>query len=291
MAWLEPVILAIVASYVILQSRREEHPGRFLVQLALTALVGGLAEESCIRAYGFYAYAPVWRLMVGHVPLLVVLVWPVVIHSASQLAGALFPPSRRAPHAVHGLLTGLLVLSDAALIEPVAVQAGLWSWSEPGLFRVPLIGVLGWAFFGGLCAATFAAARRRGPSLVAASRVLATALPLVLVGTHVALLAIWWGLLRWIHGPLPDAASVVSAWVVAVTLALVLWRSRAGTRVSAPTLLLRVPAAAFFFALLGCTWPGSSGLPLYVAAFVPPYLLLTAQSLLRRPVLDVRVAP
>ena len=42
------------------------------------------------------------------------------------------------------LAAGLLILFDAALVEPVAVSAGLWSWSESAVLGVPLIGIAGW---------------------------------------------------------------------------------------------------------------------------------------------------
>ena len=45
------------------------------------------------------------------------------------------------------LLGAAIVLADASLIEPIAVRAGLWRWTEPGLFAVPLVGIVGWAFF------------------------------------------------------------------------------------------------------------------------------------------------
>ena len=43
------------------------------------------------------------------------------------------------------LVGALIVLADASLIEPVAVASNLWAWTEPGLFAVPPIGILGWA--------------------------------------------------------------------------------------------------------------------------------------------------
>ena len=73
---------------------------------------------------------------------------PVVILSALELAESLTKTRTT-------LLCAAIALADAALIEPVAVRAGLWRWHEPGLFGVPPIGILGWAFF------TFVAGRMR----------------------------------------------------------------------------------------------------------------------------------
>src|SRR5208283_4385299 len=80
------------------------------------------------------------------VPLLVVLIWPLVIHSAWDLVRQW---QVREGWAI-SLATGAVVLTDASLMEPVAVRAGLWSWSEPGIFHVPPIGLLGWGCFAAL---------------------------------------------------------------------------------------------------------------------------------------------
>ena len=56
-----------------------------MARLALMALAGWLNEESCILLYRFYNYSPEWTISIAHVPLLVVLIWPLVIHSAWDL--------------------------------------------------------------------------------------------------------------------------------------------------------------------------------------------------------------
>src|SRR3954465_1154321 len=75
---------AIVALYV--AARRDAIP-----TLALLAVAGFVGEDSVIRAYGFYFYSPRWPLFLDRVPLLIVLIWPVVIHSAWRLGRALAP--------------------------------------------------------------------------------------------------------------------------------------------------------------------------------------------------------
>ncbi|MCS6913140.1 MAG: carotenoid biosynthesis protein, partial [Myxococcota bacterium] len=143
MALLQGVCVVILGIY--LARRLRTGPGERRValrRLGLLALASWVGEDSLIRAYGFYHYAAGWALFVDQVPLLIVGIWPVVVDSAWRLAGHLV----RGPRAV-ALVGGCLVLTDAALIEPIAVAAGLWSWSEPGLFGVPPIGMLGWAVF------------------------------------------------------------------------------------------------------------------------------------------------
>jgi len=278
---LEAIVLAIVAGYVAVQLRREPRPARFVGRLLLTAAAGAVAETSCIRMYGFYAYDAGWRLWLDRVPLAVALVWPVVIHSASQLAGALLSPTARASSRLRSLVTGLLVLTDAAFIEPVAVHAGLWRWTEPGVFGVPTIGVLGWAFFAAACAAFFDLAEATTDRLARALR-MASAAGLVVVSTHAALLATWWGLLRRLPPTAPEAWVAATAWALSAGLLTIVRRRRPGARIPPVVLLLRVPAAGFFVALLALHWPETVDLPLYAAAFVPPYVLMTAQSLGRR---------
>ena len=58
---------------------------------ALLAVAGFLGEDSVIRAYGFYFYSPRWHLFLDRVPLMIVVIWPVVIHSAWSLARRLAP--------------------------------------------------------------------------------------------------------------------------------------------------------------------------------------------------------
>ncbi len=131
--WLEPAALFIVLFYVVLQARREAEPRRFLLRLLLTAVSGFLVEESCIRLYGFYDYSPEWSVKIMHLPLLVLLIWPVVIHSAGELARGLFLRGRRGGAGWLALVGGALVFLDAAAIEPISVHSGLWYWTEPGL--------------------------------------------------------------------------------------------------------------------------------------------------------------
>jgi hypothetical protein len=244
---------AIVAFYVVTQQRRD--PGFWRVFLAI-ALGGFVGEDSMIRAYGFYFYAPRWHAFLDQVPLAIVLIWPVVIHSAWQLARQL-----TTARAMIALFAALIVLFDAALIEPVAVQAGLWWWTSPGFFAVPIIGVLGWAVFAGF--AVFARTWWQIP-LVAP------------ICTHVVLLALWWAALRWVSQPIAPLAAIATAWVASLACVILIVRRR--VHVARETIWARAPGALFFFALLvvhgiarDAAW-----LPLwpYALAFVPPYATL-----------------
>ena len=209
-----------------------------------------------IRAYGFYGYSPEWSVFLDQLPLTVALIWPVVIHSARDLAHAI--GARRV-----AVAAAALVFTDAALIEPVAVQSGLWTWFEPGFFGVPLIGVIGWAVFAGVTL-----------RLVERSAVVVILAPAAI--THLVLLASWWGGLRWVSAPIPDPVAVAVAWTLSVGACVAAYRSEAAARVPLVALLLRVPAAGFFFVLLARH--GDGLLVAFAVAFVPPYLLLTSRA-------------
>ena len=251
MLGLELACAAIVAVYAI--ARREAIPA--LVCLAVAGFVG---EDSVVRAYGFYYYSPRWHLFLDRVPLMIVVIWPIVIHSAWSLA------RRLAQRASAPLLGALLVLADASLIEPIAVHAGLWTWTEPGLFTVPPIGIIGWAYFAG---AAMACLERERPI---AAVVIA---PLV---THALLVASWWAAFKWVSRALPAAPFVVAAWLVLGALAVAAVRARPGRTNSGirKELLLRGPGAAFFFVLLSLYGRNSPALCAWSLAFVPPYLAL-----------------
>jgi hypothetical protein len=273
-AWVQPAAWAIVALYVTLQGMREARPQRFLLEMLLTASAALAAEESCIRLYGFYDYSNGWWGKVGHVPLLVLCIWPVVIHSATSLGKQLLTSSRRPTPgiAITAIAAGFLVLTDAALIEPIAVHAGLWHWTEPGLFHVPPIGIIGWALFAALCATVFATTSRR-PAVWSL-----LVLPATLIGTHLLLLAIWWGALRWVNHPVPSTLAAALAIGLSTVLCALILLTGIGRGVRRSDLLMRIPAATFFGALLVAHWPGYEALLFYFLAFTPPNIVLTLQA-------------
>lgn len=271
---------AIVAVFLVVRARMEARPGRLLRRLALMAAAGWIGEESCIRLHGFYFYDRAWSAFIGHVPLMILVIWPVVIQSARDVAGAALGPRPGSaaqarglwPRAGVTLLGAAIVLADASLIEPIAVQARLWSWTEPGLFAVPPIGILGWAYFAAACLVLFDTSDRRGGGLAFDALVLVVA-P---AATHALLIATWWGALRWVSGSIAPWPAVALAWAIALPLAARAWQAGTRRRIPRAVMLLRVPAAGFFFVLLAVR--GRDVLPLvaYALAFAPPYLAVTS---------------
>jgi hypothetical protein len=260
--------VVVVALYwgVRLARARPGDRGRIASRLAILSVAGWVGEDTVIRAYGFYGYAASWSLVLDRAPLLVACIWPIVIDSATQLA------RRIAPGRVV-LAAAALVLADAALIEPISVRAGLWAWTQPGVFAVPLIGVVGWAMFAGAAVAFFDAVdRRRGPAWADAAVVVVAPL-----ATHGMLVAAWWGAFKWVSAPLPEWAAVAAAWGASVALAWTAVRRGVGARVPLAELLVRLPGAAVFFVLLFASARGSPALVAWALAFVPPYLALVAR--------------
>ena len=263
---------AILALFAVVRVARDPDPARVLRRLALLAVASWIGEESCIHLYGFYFYSPAWSLHLDRVPLLIPLIWPVVILSAHDLARFVLRGPR--PLAVP-LLGAAIVLADASLIEPIAVASGLWTWTHPGLFAVPLIGIVGWSFFAGAAMAVFDRADRapRGAALCEA-----LVLVLAPAATHALLVATWWAAFRWAPGFVAPWPVVALAWALSITLAAYAWRAGLRRRIPPAFMWLRVPAAGFFFVLLALHGRDAAPLVAYALAFAPPYLALTAWS-------------
>lgn len=265
MIGLEFSCAAIVLVFLVVRARRHPNPQVFLRRMALMSVAGWISEDTVIRAYGFYYYSPKWSLIIDHVPLMIILIWPVVIHSAWDLARHLAGRGPRTPWIAAGF-----VLADAWLIEPVAVKSGLWWWTEPGLFDVPPIGVLGWSIFAWFVVTLFERAEARQDHLP-------TELGLLVVpavGSHLVLVGAWWAAFRWLNGTVPDLAGVSAAWLLSLGFTAWALRSRARRKVPFVEMLLRAPGAGFFFVLLALHGGDRMTLVAYALGFAPPYSAL-----------------
>jgi hypothetical protein len=247
---LELGCLLVVALWVVIRFLLGARRWVLVAEAAAIMVMAWASEQTCISFYGFYAYADRWRLMLGDVPLTVVVIWPVVVLSARDVIGAFMgvgirdPLPEAEPLSVARLaLASLMVVTfDAAFVEPAAVDAGLWAWTEPGVFGVPLIGIVGWGLFGAMMVG---ALELRG-------RTLGWAAPLLVVpALHLALLGLWWGLFRYVTLPLPDSVMAIAMMCVATAVAAVLARSPRSAVVPASLVLLRLPGALFFVVLMG----------------------------------------
>ncbi len=243
-----------------------------LIDYARLAVASWVGEESSVAVYRFYAYAPAWDARIHHVPLLVPLIWPLVILSAERVSRALAPGAGGAGRA---LLVGAIVTLDASLVEVVAVRAGLWSWAEPGHLSVPLIGILGWAYFA--ASASFVLDRTRG-----AWRWLVVLLaPL---GTHALLVLSWWGLFRWtLRGDLGTGSVRGIAAVGLFACFAAIGLRRLGRDIPLEEATPRMIAASLFLALLLTTAPTNVPLWIHTLAVAAPYVAATRFTASRSP--------
>ena len=272
MLHLELTAVSIIIISVACRPLEQPEKRQFLIRVALVSAAGWITEESCILLYGFYAYNPKWSLFLADLPLLVIVVWPLVVISAWELASQILHPG----HRLVPLAAGGIVLTDALFVETVSVQSGLWSWNEPGIFNVPPIGVFGWACFAFLFILIFEEGKRRNVTKWYYLR----ALLFPVIGTHAMLLSIWWGIFRWINIPVDPKIATGSAWAVSLFLIYAILKHRTGTHVEKNILLLRLPAAIFFFTLLALNARESALLVVFGIAFAAPYLTLMAQQYL-----------
>ena len=259
---LELACASIVTIWWLLRLPHEQQKMRLIAEGLTIAALAWAGEQTCIALYGFYSYAPRWQLMAGHVPLMVVCIWPVVVISARDLIRRLVGPD---PLRL-ALGVGLLVLADAAFIEPAAGAAGLWQWFEPGLLGVPPAGILGWAVYAALVVHALEHARGGGWSRRAG-------VLLVLPGLHVALLSVWWLALRWVSFAIPSSLVPMLGLGLSVLVTAIIIRRRVGVGLPLSLVLLRLPGALFFAALLAVAEPATAVIA-WAAAFVPPWLAL-----------------
>lgn len=265
--FVELASLGVLACFVALEHQRGN--GRASLSLGLALMVAAwLGEDTCIRLYGFYEYSPDWHFTLDKMPPMVALIWPFVILSDLKVMEAVL--GKNTPHLPWA--TGLLVTYDAALMEPIAVQAGLWHWSEPGIFGVPVIGILGWGYFA-------ATALWSWTRLSGAARF--SLIALAPLATHALLLVSWWGLLRWcLREPLAPSTLQLGSLLVSLVLSVAVWRAR--VCIGWETMGLRVLAAGIFGALLVLYGRSATELQLYLLPFVLPYLLACDWSALKR---------
>ena len=273
---LELCCVGVIVIWAVFRLRGEANRQDVMVRMAAVAVAAFVAEDTCIRLYGFYFYnRDRWTIFVDEVPLLVLCIWPVVITSGLDFLERLRVPPRHWFWAMCAL-----VVADAWFIEPAAVDAGLWHWTQPGPFNVPSIGVLGWGLFSvgvGLTAALRTKAVADGAGFRWPWMSVVVIAP---IACHVLLLLTWWGCFRWVPGPLPVPVLLALVWGSSLAVVGVVVRRR--PEGLGPLVWRRFPAAIFFFTLLAIYGRDDGDLPLvfWCLAFAPPWM---AMWLLARP--------
>ena len=98
MLLIEVAIIAGVLIYIVGHALKERKPSCVSETLSLFApWPPGWLKKAASDLYGIYNYNPVWNLFIAHVPLVVVVVWPALIHSAIVF-GVLFSAARKPFH-------------------------------------------------------------------------------------------------------------------------------------------------------------------------------------------------
>lgn len=238
-------LVVLAAAYALYLRQVPAHERRrVVIEMLLVAVGAWAAEETSIVRYAVYGYPDWWWLRLDEVPILIVAIWPMVVMSARSVVTGLFPARRGVTRA---LLVGLVVVVDASLVEVLAVRAELWGWTLPGYLGVPIIGILGWAFY---AAAITWALERWGDSPLRITT------PIIALGlTHALLVAAWWGLFKWASVPLPALAIyLVTLMAIAASFALLKFRER---RIPWQIALPRMLAAAVFVILMLVVQVGS----------------------------------
>jgi hypothetical protein len=179
-----PLAFALTAVH----ARRALGTARAAVELLALVAYGYALERTAIAVFASHEYGPAWRAAPGGVPLAVAATWAAVIVAAMALGARLTrtPLGRAAAAALIGISLDLLM-------EPVAVRAGLWSWTPPGPWLlVPIGNFVGWAVIVG--AWTFGAERWSGAGSLVAQALRRAALGLAAVAALVAVGLVWRGL-------------------------------------------------------------------------------------------------
>lgn len=266
---IEPACILTAAIYLFRMACPKNRPGVFWGRILGIMVASWIMEESAIQIFSFYSYHNQWCFRLGNVPVLVVFTWPILICSAHELV---LQVSLSTPLFVP-LWSALIVLSDALFIEPIAVHAGFWSWKHSGIFGVPLVGFAGWFFFAFFCSLFLC---NRNESDFGASDLLH--LILIIVGTHTLLILSWQLVLERLVFQFSVFAIILIVWSFSVIISYGLLRKKTGSLIRGKTLLLRLPAAAFFWVFLFFNPNDLLFLLVYISAFTPPYLVLLFQS-------------
>ena len=143
--WSAALVIGLVAVARLMERQYKylDQLGGFLPVAGILAIAACMAENSCISWYKYYEYSDDWGLFLGHVPLHVVLIWPLFILGEHRYLRSLCSKNLLLRAGFCFIDTALL----ANLVEIYCVSAGLWSWKESNCLGVPFFGILGWALF------------------------------------------------------------------------------------------------------------------------------------------------
>jgi hypothetical protein len=229
----ELVVAPAVFAIAFHHARKALGAARAAAELGVLVLYGFVLEALTMRVFGSHRYDSSWHLAPLGVPVAVALVWAAVILSALTLA------ARRGVRPAEGRAVGaaLVAVTLDLMIEPVAVRAGRWEWTPPGVWLgVPIGNFVGWIVIVGVYAV---AAERWGGAGSPAREILRRArAAAIALGCLVAV-----GLF-WTRAGLERPAGAVGWWVWGALVLLTMGvGGRSAPPYEGPTLAGRLAAA------------------------------------------------
>ncbi len=136
--------IVVVSLFLVTCWHATQMPRSQRAELLTALLYALLFEELDIRLFKTYHYGEGYVLMLGHVPLVIVLAWAVIICTSMYISDC-WPISAPAKACCDALLALLIDLS----IDAIAIRRGYWQWTIPlnaGWFGVPADNLSAWMF-------------------------------------------------------------------------------------------------------------------------------------------------
>jgi uncharacterized membrane protein len=157
----QPVFVAnlLMSTAVLAVAFADAYPRReHLAFLAAAVPYGVVLEQLVIWQFHRYDYpVDAYLLTVADVPLVIGFGWAALIYAGYRTARRFDLSAGRLP-----LFVGLFALHVDVAIDAVAIRAGFWTWTPPGVwFGVPLGNFLGWFLVASLFAAGWSLLRER----------------------------------------------------------------------------------------------------------------------------------
>jgi len=150
------------------------------------AAYGYSLELAAIGVFASHEYGDGWAMAPLGVPVAVAVVWAAVISSAMALAPRLGLRSALG----RGAAAAVIAIALDFVMEPVAVRAGLWSWTPPGPWLgIPVGNFVGWAVVVG--SYTAAAERWHYEGTLTVSALRRTGLAAASIAVLLAVGALW----------------------------------------------------------------------------------------------------
>lgn len=119
---------SLLLSFGLVVWNHEPKNAGFYLFLILAWIVGFSIEVAGVatgKIFGVYAYGDIMGPKAYHVPLLIGINWAVVVYLGNELTGRYFG---NMPLLVRTSLAALIPTLLDVIIEPVAIQTGMWHW-------------------------------------------------------------------------------------------------------------------------------------------------------------------